>query len=88
VLITSKNKNIQCSNSTGAFLEELCRKLNVHTFEVLEGWPFEKLTLQNLYDVLAVYHELSLHDVVEYKDKRWQIAGNIVARIQRDNQER
>lgn len=82
--------DIRTSKQTEEQLVEITFKLEADKADVLSGWPHQVLTLQNLWDILAVYHELGLSQVIPdgEEKRRWQLAGNIVARIQRDNRER
>lgn len=73
---------------------EISRKMETPPEIILGGWPHDFISLANIQDMLAVYHELGLHRVLEVDEplvvnhRRWYLAGQIVARIQRDNRER
>ena len=74
---------------TEEFIVEICTKLNHDETVVLSGWPFETISLANVQDILSAYHEIGLHQAItdDKPEQQWYLAGNIVARIQRDRKE-
>jgi hypothetical protein len=60
---------------------------------ILAGWPHEIRTHAPTEDqvkaIVATYHELSLHDpTMDIPElERWYLAGQIIARIERDSKE-
>ena len=58
---------------------------------ILAGWPFDASPTEDEAErIMSVYGELSLHDQSQCisEDDRWYLAGQIVARIKRDEKEK
>ena len=74
---------------------------NVHTIgkalkhlneTILFGWPFKDHdpTEEQAYAIVSTFQELSLQDPTcrLHESRRWYLAGQIIARIERDTRER
>jgi len=56
---------------------------------VLYGWPHKEYpTEDQVHAIVSVYNELQLKQVVIHEVDCWHLAGQIVARIARDEKER
>lgn len=54
-------------------------------FQLFKGWPHQNITKGEAEGVRTVFHELRLQDLNVDSDRCWYLAGQIVARMKRDN---